>query len=78
MTTAASEPPISAKPKSPPGGFLGKFTVLKGAARELWIVFLVKLLTFAAYQVTNLALVLWLSSDFHYSDQKALGLVSVW
>jgi MFS family permease len=58
--------------------FLGKFTVLKGGARELWITFVVKLLSFAAYSLTNLTLVLWLSSDFGYSDQKALGLVAVW
>ena len=25
-------------------GFLGKFTVLKGAARELWVTFVIKLL----------------------------------
>lgn len=58
--------------------FLGKFTVLKDGARELWITFFVKLLSFAAYSLTNLTLVLWLSSDFGYSDQKALGLVAAW
>jgi hypothetical protein len=46
-----------------PGGFLGRFTVLKGAARELWLVFAIKLLGIAAYAVTNSTLVLWLSSD---------------
>ncbi|MGA3284732.1 MAG: MFS transporter [Verrucomicrobiota bacterium] len=57
---------------------LGKFTVLKGAARELWLVFAVKLLVIAAYAVTNSTLVLWLTSDLGYSDEKALGLVAVW
>ena len=57
---------------------LGRFTVLKDAARELWLVFAVKLLGIIAYAVTNYTLVLWLSSDLGYSDQKALGLVAGW
>jgi MFS family permease len=59
-------------------GFLDKFAVLKGAVRELWLVFAVKLLVIAAYAVTNLTLVLWFSSDLGFSDEKALGLVAVW
>jgi MFS family permease len=62
----------------PIANFLGKFTVLNNAARELWLTFAVKLLSFAAYTVTNLALKRWLSADFGYSDQQALGLVAVW
>ena len=58
--------------------FIGKFTVLKGAARELWLVFALKFLIIAAYAVTNTTLVLWLSSDFGFSDEKALGLIAVW
>ncbi len=61
-----------------PVGFLGKFTVLKGAAQELWLVFAVKLLVIAAYAVTNSTLVLWLSSDLGYSDEKSLALVAGW
>ena len=61
-----------------PQGFLDKFAVLKGAVRELWLVFAVKLLVIAAYAVTNSTLVLWLTSDLGYSDEKALGLVAVW
>jgi MFS family permease len=67
-----------ADPHQPAASFLGKFTVLNGAARELWLTFAVKLLSFAAYTVTNLTLKLWLSTEFHYSDQKALGIVAVW
>ena len=59
-------------------GFLGKFTVLSGAARELWLVFAIKLLAFAAYMVTNSTLKLWLSSDFGYSDREAMHLVLGW
>ena len=40
--------------------------------------FAVKLLVIAAYAVTNSTLVLWLTSDLGYSDEKALGLVAVW
>ena len=58
--------------------FVGKFTVLKGAARELWIAFILKCLNFAAYAVTNSTLVLWLSSEFGFSDRKALGMVAAW
>ncbi|HOX57341.1 MAG TPA: MFS transporter [Candidatus Paceibacterota bacterium] len=59
-------------------GFLGKFTVLGGAARELWVTFAVKLLMVAAYALANSTIVLWLSSDFGYSDQDALGMVALW
>lgn len=63
---------------SPIANFFGKFTVLNGAARELWLTFAVKLLNFAAYTVTNLTLKLWLSREFGYSDQQALSLVFAW
>lgn len=59
-------------------GLLARFAVLGGAARELWLTFLIKFLAVAAYAVTNLTLVLWLSSDFGFSDQQALGLVAAW
>jgi len=61
-----------------PVSFLGRFTVLKGAARELWLVFVVKFLVIAAYAVTNSTIVLWLSSDFGFSDKQALGTVAGW
>jgi hypothetical protein len=60
MTNATSPGP-KAQAKTTDTGFLGKFTVLKGAARELWITFSVKLLVIAAYALTNSTLVLWLS-----------------
>jgi MFS family permease len=60
-------------------GFLAKFTVLKGAQRELWLTFLVKLLIISAYSITNKTLILWLSSDLGFSDQAAGALVGwVW
>jgi MFS family permease len=60
-------------------GFLSKFTVLKGAQRELWLTFLIKLLIISAYSITNKTLILWLSSDLGFSDQAAGALIGwVW
>src|SRR5712692_2035006 len=60
-------------------GFLAKFTVLKGAQRELWLTFLIKLLIISAYSVTNKTLILWLSSDLGFNDQQAGALVGwIW
>src|SRR5437763_534130 len=60
-------------------GFVAKFTVLKGAQRELWLTFAIKLLIICAYSITNKTLILWLSSDLGFSDQAAGALVGwVW
>lgn len=56
-------------------GFIAKFTVIFGARRELWLTFLLKLLIYTAYSVTNKTLVLWLSKDLGFSDQAAGALV---
>jgi MFS family permease len=61
------------------GAFVAKFTVLKGARRELWLTFLIKFLIYTAYSVTNKTMVLWLSRDLGFSDQAAGALVGwVW
>ena len=60
-------------------GFIANFTVLKGARRELWLTFLIKLLIYTAYSITNKTMVLWLSKDLGFSDQAAGALVGwVW
>src|SRR5216110_3995422 len=60
-------------------GFLAKFTVLKGAQRELWLTFLIKLFIISAYSITNKTLILWLSSDLGFNDQTAGALVGwIW
>jgi MFS family permease len=60
-------------------GFIAKFTVLKGAQRELWLTFLIKFLIYTAYSITNKTMVLWLSKDLGFSDQAAGALVGwVW
>src|SRR5256714_9565151 len=56
-------------------GFIGKFTVLRGARRELWLTFLLKFLIYVAYSVTNKTMILWLSKDLGFSDQAAGALV---
>src|SRR5260370_5828280 len=61
------------------GGFIAKFTVLRGAQRELWLTFLIKLFIISAYSITNKTLILWLSSDLGFSDQAAGALVGwIW
>ena len=60
-------------------GFIAKFTVLGNAKRELWLTFLIKLLIYTAYSITNKTMVLWLSKDLGFSDQAAGALVGwVW
>jgi MFS family permease len=68
------------EPSAPPpasgfAGFIGKFTVLEGAQRELWLTFLLKFLIYVAYSVTNKTMVLWLSRDLGFSDQAAGAIV---
>jgi len=60
-------------------GFIAKFTVLRGAQRNLWLTFLIKFLIYTAYSITNKTMVLWLSKDLGFSDQAAGALVGwVW
>jgi MFS family permease len=73
VNQAAQPPPLPEQP-----GFFQRFTVLFDAPRELWLIFAIKLLAYAAYAVTNSTLKLWLSSDFGYSDTQALHTVMVW
>lgn len=58
--------------------FIGKFTALRGAVRELWIIFGTKIMTILAYSVVNSTLVLWLSSDLGYGDKSAGVVVAAW
>jgi MFS family permease len=62
----------------PSVGFLQKFTVVKGFSRELWITLAVKMLSYAAYAVTNFTLKRWLSTEYGYNDQQALAIVGAW
>ena len=64
--------------QSRPASVFGRFLVLKGAVRELWIIFGAKLLAILAYGIMNSTLVLWLSSDLGYSDTRAGLIVAAW
>ncbi len=59
-------------------GFLSKFTVLKTAPRELWIIYLTKVFEIIAYGVMTSIFVLFLSSDIGLSDQSAGIYIAVW
>jgi MFS family permease len=77
--TPALEEPLGPVETGGLRGFVAKFTVLKGAQRELWLTFAIKLLIICAYSITNKTLILWLSSDLGFSDQAAGALVGwVW
>lgn len=78
IVCARSKPNAMAEMLHPVARFFSKFTVLKGAARELWLTFTMKLLSYAAYAVTNFTLKLWLSHEFGFSDEKALAIVFAW
>jgi MFS family permease len=65
---------VTATPRS----FIGKFTVLLGAVRELWIVFAVVLTSNLAYRMVNFTLRLWLSSDLGYNDIQSGVVVLLW
>ncbi|MGH8488495.1 MAG: MFS transporter, partial [Gammaproteobacteria bacterium] len=58
--------------------FISKFTVLRGAVPELWVIFASKVLAILAYSVMNMTLVLWLSADLGYSDTEAGFLIAAW
>jgi MFS family permease len=67
-----------ATPSAEPKTFLGKFTVLLGAVRELWIVFAVVLTSNLAYRMVNFTMRLWLRSDLGYSDIQSGIVVLFW
>ncbi len=68
-----------APPRSEHGaGFFSKFTVLRGAPRELWFSFIIKLVGIVAYSLMNTTFVLWLSSDLGYGDKRAGFIVALW
>ncbi|OGS15025.1 MAG: hypothetical protein A2234_11680 [Elusimicrobia bacterium RIFOXYA2_FULL_58_8] len=58
--------------------FIGKFMILKGAVRELWLIFATKIMTILAYSLVNSVLVLWLSSDLRLSDKSAGWVIGYW
>ena len=78
MTRASSTQSPEPADGSAPATFLGRFTVLRGAARELWVVFAAKLIGTVAYSVMNTTFVFWLSYNLGYRDETAGFLVAAW
>ena len=83
LTMSDQKNPPAEEQKNPsvvatPESFLGKFTVLFGAVRELWIVFALVILTNLAYRLVNFTLSLWLTSDLGLSDERTGLAVMLW
>ena len=76
MTTDAAV--LAAAKESRLAAFISKFTVLHGAVRELWIIYVTKVLEILAYGMMSSTIVLWLSSDLGYSDSQAGYMIAVW
>lgn len=67
-----------AEPTARTQGFFARFTVLKGASRELWLVFVIKVIAIASYALMNTTIPLWLAADFGYGDASKLQMVALW
>ena len=65
---------------SAPGeSLIGKFLVLRGAAREVWLILAAKVLTITAYALVGTStLGLWLSADLKLSDEGAGLVIAGW
>lgn len=73
-----NQPITMSAPGNPSTSFLGRFLVLRGAVRELWVIFGAKFLAIFAYAVMNQIMVLWLSSDLGFSDTQAGKIITLW
>ena len=59
--------------------FFQKFAVLRGAPRELWIIYAAYILENLAYKAgAATVLTLWLSSDLGFGDKSAGAMVATW
>ena len=55
-----------------------KFAVMRGAPRELWIIYITKILEIVAYGLMSSTLILWLSADLGFSDAAAGDTIAWW
>lgn len=58
--------------------FAHEFTVMGGAPRELWLIYVTKVLEILAYGLMSSTLVLWLSADVGLSDAAAGDTYAYW
>ena len=63
---------------APRQGIAARLRGLRGAPRELWVVYLIKVLEIAAYGLTTGTVILWLSSDLGYADAGAGDVYTFW
>lgn len=73
MANPAAAAPTAARPS-----ILDRVLVLRGAPRELWVVYLVKLLEIVAYGLMTGTVVLWLSADLGFTDAGAGDVYTWW
>ncbi len=72
-------PPAPVTTDSKLTNFLRKFTVLRSAPRELWIIYAAYILENLAYKVgAATVMTLWLSSDLGFGDQSAGAMIATW
>jgi len=72
-------PPAADTTASKLKNFLQKFTVMRHAPRELWIIYGAYILENLAYKVgAATVLTLWLSSDLGFGDKSAGAMVATW
>lgn len=74
MTQKKSPP----KPPEEEGSFIDKFLVLLSAPRELWVIYIAKLLEILSYGLMMSTVTLWLSSDLGLTDTGAGDVVAWW
>ena len=74
----ADETQRDAAPPDVHVGFIQRFTILIGAARELWLTFALKFFAILSWSLMNRTVVFWLQSDMGYGDVKAGSLVATW
>ncbi len=58
--------------------FIEKFTILKSAPRELWVVYVINIIEYIAYTLMQFSLMLWLMKDLNQSDEHAAYVLMVW
>ncbi len=65
--------PVAAEPS-----LVDRFLVLRGAPRELWVIYAAKLLEIVAYGLMTGTVILWLSADLGFTDAGAGDVYAWW
>jgi MFS family permease len=73
MSEPQAKPAVEEK-----SSFIDKFLVLKSAPRELWVIYLAKLLEILSYGLMMSTVTLWLSADLGLTDAGAGDVVALW